>query len=243
MKKQNSNAQTVDTNSKVNLKIDWATHEAAKYACENWHYSKCTPAGKLVKIGVWENERFIGVVIFSRGANNTLGAPYGLSQTECCELTRIALHSHVNPVSRIMKLALIFLRKNSPGIRLIISFADPEQGHHGGVYQATNWIYNGKTNAADEYVVNGKRMHGRSMRALYGTHVGKKFIQKVLGSSKHRYIMPLDDEMRKKVKSLARPYPKRASSKDIVAVCDQQTEGGENPTDALQPKLIKLTAK
>jgi hypothetical protein len=31
---------------KPELKIDWASHEAAKYACENWHYSKCLPAGK-----------------------------------------------------------------------------------------------------------------------------------------------------------------------------------------------------
>ena len=52
---------------KPKLKVDWATHEAAKHSCVNWHYSKCLPAGKLVKIGAWENSKFIGVVIFSRG--------------------------------------------------------------------------------------------------------------------------------------------------------------------------------
>ena len=31
---------------KANLKIDWATHEAAKYACTNWHYSKSVPINK-----------------------------------------------------------------------------------------------------------------------------------------------------------------------------------------------------
>jgi|TARA_R110000772_G_scaffold186895_1_gene298082 hypothetical protein len=191
------------------LKLDWATHKAAKYAVENWHYSESMPSGKIVKIGVWENKTFIGVVLFSSGANNVLGKPYGLGQTECCELTRIALTNHLTPVSRIIKISFNFLRKSNPGLRLIISFADTDQGHHGGVYQATNWIYNGKTNSADEYIVFGKRLHGRSMRAKYGTHIGKNFIKIIKGSSKHRYLMPLDKEMAKQINLLAKPYPKR----------------------------------
>ena len=85
---------------KPTLKIDWATHEAAKYACEKWHYSRSVPVPPLVKIGVWENEKFVGVVIFSRGATPSLLRPFGLKQTEGCELTRIALTKHVTPVSR-----------------------------------------------------------------------------------------------------------------------------------------------
>lgn len=56
----------------TNLRLDWATHEAAKYACEKWHYSKCMPVNKTVKIGAWENDRFVGVVIFSPGATPAL---------------------------------------------------------------------------------------------------------------------------------------------------------------------------
>jgi hypothetical protein len=72
------------------LKIDWATHAAAKHAVENWHYSESMPAGKLIKVGAWENGRFVGVVIFGRGANNNIGKPYGLDQMAACELVRIA---------------------------------------------------------------------------------------------------------------------------------------------------------
>lgn len=218
---------------KVELKIDWATYEATKFACLNYHYSKCVPAGKIVKIGVWENKKFIGVVLFSRGANSSLGSPYGLTQTQCCELTRIALTKHHNPVSRILKIAFIFLRKHNKGMRLIVSFADTEQNHHGGVYQATNWIYSGMTKSADEYMVRGKRMHGRSMRALYQTHIGKDFIKIVKGSSKHRYLMPLDDEIKKSISHLAKPYPKRAGSIDSDASGFQSGDGGANPTSAL----------
>jgi len=99
--------------TKTNLKINWATHEAAKYACTNWHYSKSMPVGKIVKIGAWENEKFIGVVLFSRGAAPTLGAFLGLSQLESCELTRVALDKHINPVSKILSLAIKFLKKTN----------------------------------------------------------------------------------------------------------------------------------
>jgi hypothetical protein len=196
---------------KVNLKIDWASHEAAKYACLNWHYSKCLPVGKLVKIGAWENDKFIGVVIFGRGANKSLGEPYKLDQTECCELVRIALTNHKTPVSRIMSIAIKLLKNIHKQLKLVISFADSEQNHHGGIYQATNWVYVGKTNSADEYLYKGKRWHGRAFRKSLGSHLNymNKGLEIIQGSQKHRYLMPLDDNMRKQVQQLAKPYPKR----------------------------------
>lgn len=72
----------------TSLKIDWATHEAAKFACEKWHYSETMPVPPIVKIGVWENSKFIGVILFSRGASPDLLKPYGLTQYQGCELTR-----------------------------------------------------------------------------------------------------------------------------------------------------------
>lgn len=196
---------------KVNLKIDWASHEAAKYACLNWHYSKCLPVGKLVKTGAWENDKFIGVVIFGRGANKSLGEPYKLDQTECCELVRIALTDHKTPVSRIMSIAIKLLKNIHKQLKLVISFADSEQNHHGGIYQATNWIYVGKTNSADEYLYKGKRWHGRAFRKSLGSHLNymNKGLEIVQGSQKHRYLMPLNDEMKTKISILSKPYPKR----------------------------------
>lgn len=65
--------------SKADLRVDWATYEAAKYACEHWHYSKSLPLPPMVRIGVWENGKYIGVIIFSRGASPNLGKQYGLA--------------------------------------------------------------------------------------------------------------------------------------------------------------------
>lgn len=232
----------------VDLKLDWCSYEAAKYAVENWHYSKCLPNQKLVKIGVWEDAAFIGCICFGDGANPGMFKPYGLDYTEGCELVRIALKVHQSTVSRIISIAFKLLKERCPNIKLVVSFADPEQGHQGGIYQASNWIYAGMTQPSDEYIVNGRRMHGRALRNTRSTHKlknvaasnvmdwGRKVldpnIRKVEGSSKHRYLYPLTPEMQDKIEPLRKPYPKRASAK--ASPQTNAGKGGSIPTPTLQ---------
>ena len=228
---------------KADLRIDWATHEAAKYACVNWHYSGCLPAGKLVKVGAWENGKFIGVVLFGRGATPNLGRPYNLGQDECVELVRIALTKHDSPVSRIASLAMKFLSRSNPKLRLIVSFADQSQGHHGGIYQAGNWVYNGQGDPAKFYMIRGKLTHPRSIGA-------KGLVQNIHGArqidpnatvvdvpGKHRYLMPLDADMRERILPLAKPYPKRAKQ----AMDDNQSsqrQGGTDPHAPINGEMV-----
>lgn len=223
------------------LHIDWSTHEATDYACKHWHYSKTLPMPPLVKIGVWEFNRFIGVVLFSRGASANIMRPYGLTMQQGCELTRVALNSHVSPVSMIVKHAIKFLKKNSPALRLIVSFADPAYNHHGGIYQAGNWIYTGLTATKVEYLHNGRRLHTRQVSSTglvvqFGkqTRVPRPEDCKVVKlPGKHRYLMPLDKAMREQIAPLAKPYPKRAASIDSDACSSQLQKGGATPTAAL----------
>lgn len=173
----------------VDLRVDWCSHEAAKYAVEKWHYSRVMPAGKIAKIGVWEDDKFIGVVLYSWGANNHIGSPYGLKQIEVCELTRVALSKHLSPVSQIVAAAMALLRKQSPGLRLIVSYADPEQGHNGAIYQAMNWLYVGSSQAQRETLrLDGTIMHKKTAHSLYGSIVDLPK-SKILW--KHKYLYPL----------------------------------------------------
>lgn len=235
-------AQPAPMSSKPELRIDWATHKAAKYAVENWHYSKTLPVGKMVKVGVWEDSLFIGVVIYAWGANNNLGKPYKADMTECCELVRVALTAHKTPVSRIMAIAQKFLCRKSPGLRLIVSFADPFAGHHGGIYQAGGWVYAGASAPSYEFQLNGKRLN---KRAFTGSQFGggKASIAgvpdgavKVQTPGKHRYLMPLDAAMREQIAPLSRPYPKRTTRAKDQALGVQPSLGGETPTCTLQSK-------
>lgn len=224
---------------KADLRIDWATHDAAKYACVNWHYSGCLPSGKLVKVGAWESGKFIGVVLFGRGANNRMASAYDLQQDQACELVRIALTAHAAPVSQVAAQAIRFLKRQSAGLKLIVSYADPKQGHHGGIYQAGNWTYQGRSQAQRELLIGGVFTHKRSAHAKYGTASPEK-IAAMSGKRvefapvewKHRYLMPLDAEMRERILPLAKPYPKR----DKQAMADVQSEQRRGSTDRHAPK-------
>ena len=228
---------------KPDLKIDWASYDAAKYACENWHYSKTIPMPPIVKVGVWENGKFIGVVLFSRGASPMLGAAYGLNQTECCELTRVALTRHKTSVSRILSIAVKFLKKENKGIRLLISFADPAHGHHGGIYQGSGWIYSGQSIEKKDYIgPDGKKYLSRQVSE---SGVVKQFgkLTRVYKRSecisvpvpgKHRYLMPLDDAMREIIKPLSKPYPKRVKQ----AMTGDQPEQRRRDTDPPAPHSV-----
>ena len=220
--------------SKAVLRIDWATHEAAKDACLNWHYSKSLPVGKTVKVGAWENMRFIGVVIFAYGANNNIGKPYGLQQVECCELVRVALADHKTAVSKIVAIALKFLKKNSPGVRLVVSYADTAQGHYGGIYQAGNWVFSGTSKGATQYVLNGRIVHSMQVQTYIraGKLKSRAGLEKASAGDKHKYLMPLDDAMRAKIAPLAKPYPKSTRAKKQDSESPSEL-GGAVPTDAL----------
>ena len=205
-------------NSKSILKLDWASYGASRYAVEHWHYSESMPAGKMVKIGVWENCKYIGCILYGRGATPEIGKPFNLDQTEICELTRIALTTHINPVSRMISISLKMLKKLCPGIKLIVSYSDTAQGHHGGIYQAGGWIYVGSIKK-HAYIVCGKVYHPKTLYGKYG--IGgqsvpwlKKHVdpnaKMVRTKIKHKYLMPLNNYILKSLKDLSLPYPKRA---------------------------------
>lgn len=213
--------------------------KAARYAVEHWHYSKRMPMPPLVCFGAWEDGKYVGAVIFGRGANKDLFTPYGLDVTEGAELVRVALRRHVAPVSQIVAQAVRSLRRNNPGLRLLVSFADPYHGHHGGIYQALGWIYTGQCPADTRYRdTAGRVYHSRLVspsgwRTQYGKRTrvprtGDLEMFKIPG--KHRYVLPLDRKIRKQLAPLARPYPRgRSVEGDTPAVL--AGEVGSTPTD------------
>lgn len=185
-----------------------------------WHYSRRMPVGKLVRYGVWEQDQFVGAVVFARGASPHLGDRYRLDATEVAELVRVALSDHQAPVSQIVAAGLRLLRAANSRLRLVVSFADPGRGHHGGIYQAGNWIYSGQTPAKFDYLdQHGRRWVDRLVvpdgrvrqfgRITYGPRRADCTPIPVPG--KYRYLYPLDRAMRRKITPLAQPYPRGGS--------------------------------
>lgn len=214
--------------------------KAARFAVEHWHYSQSLPAGKLVKYGVWENERFIGCIVYSRGASDALGRPFGLDFTTCCELTRIALADHERPVTSYMAESVTMLTDNNPGLRAIVSFADPDRGHIGRIYQAANWIYTGTTQPGQSVRFEGKWIHDRNLRQSgFGTvsrgsrltSEQKRALPRRVTPGKHRYVLPLDKQLRRRVLKLAQPYPPAVEGSTVIRSSHQTRGGGATPPD------------
>ena len=156
------------------LLLAYASHRAVRQACLEWHYAGVVPVGKLIRIGVWEDGVFKGVLVYSRGASAPLARSWGLRPTEIAEITRIALRDHDAPVSRMIAISVRMIRRSNPGLRLLVSFADPAQGHHGGVYQAAGWSYVGLSDATKEYRIDGRWHHTRSA-VVKGRKMGVRY--------------------------------------------------------------------
>lgn len=224
----------------MSLRLDWCSNKAARYACEHWHYSKAMPTPPLISIGVWENDKFIGCILFSRGANAHIGDPYKLSVYEVCELTRVALTEHDAPVSKMISIAIKMIKRKEKKMRLVVSYADANEGHHGGIYQAGNWLYAGRTAPSYKYQDRtGRIWHSRQVspdgyKKQYGEK--RKVVKttdctKLWQEGKFRYLMPLDDDMRKQIEHLRQPYPKRA--KQAISSDQELAEGQHLPARSI----------
>jgi hypothetical protein len=225
--------------TKPSLVVALCDRKAAEYAVRHWHYSKVMPTGRLALYGVWEDRKFIGCVMFGRGALN-LGKFFGVPQEQASELLRVALRRHVTAVSRIISICIKLLKRDAPSLRAVVSYADSAQGHIGGIYQAGNWLYLG-TIGDPRYVINGRNAHARTVFSKYKTR-SIAWLQKHVDANarfaaalpKYKYAMGLDPAMQAKLKSGSKAYPKRATSIDNDASAFQAEEGGVNPTVALQ---------
>lgn len=77
------------------------------------------------------------------------------------------------PLSWLIARSVAALKKR--GAHLLVSFADAQHGHHGGVYRASNWHYAGMRSAGMEGVtVGGVFVPGRSANSRWGTRSPRK---------------------------------------------------------------------
>lgn len=200
------------------MRITLATSKAIKYACLKFHYAKCVPVAPLGYNVYNDKDEWCGVILYSWGANMHIGSPYGLAQGQVLELVRCALNGKQEATSMAVAMTLKQVKKDCPMCRLIVSYADSNQGHLGTIYQATNWIYEGKLggDASDSsIVIKGKKMHKKSVFSLYKTdslewlrkHVDPNAHMEI-GLGKQKYLFPLDKKMRKQILPLSKPYPK-----------------------------------
>lgn len=168
-------------------------------------------------------------------SGNSVFSFLGLDQITGAELTRVALTAHKTPVTRILSISLKFIKKHNPGLKALVSFADANVGHHGGIYQGNGWKYFGRSTATNQWFFRGKWRNDMKLNELFK---GKRDLLNKLPKrkldGKHKYVLFLDKELEELFKNSFKPYPKRVTSKDNVVSGFQPEEGGVIPTVTLQ---------
>lgn len=221
------------------MRLEIASRKAIEYACKNFHYSKSVPANPI-GFSVFENDHFISCVIYSQGANVHIGTPYGLSNGQCIELTRMALNGKQNSTSAILARSIKIIKHKLPLCKMLVSYADIDQNHFGTIYQATNWYYVGKMNegARQGFLINGRKRHNKSVHSMgykQNIDVVRKYLDpnaiEIKTKGKYKYLYPLTIDMKELCEKIKKPYPKK-SVKNIESDVTpfQEDEGGATPT-------------
>lgn len=100
-------------------------------------------------------------------------------QHEVIELRRLVLVDDTpkNTESFFIGWSLRWLKKNTD-IKTIVSYADPNYGHSGVIYKATNFKHVGMTSPGRVIIYNGKKYHDKTIRTKYKGKL-KPFAKKV----------------------------------------------------------------
>lgn len=162
-------------------------------------------------------EKLIGSIIYAHPVSNrAIGSICGdneLELDEVLELVRLYIHDGYgkNIESYVIGQSFKWLKINAPKIKVLISYADPEVGHTGSIYRATNWLYQGcgVSKLMPDYSIklfeNSEWIHSRSVGEKFGNKnptnlaktIGHSFFRKE-ETAKHRYIYFLCDKKEKK---------------------------------------------
>tara|TARA_Y100001938_G_C7883365_1_gene326142 strand:- start:52 stop:630 length:579 start_codon:yes stop_codon:yes gene_type:complete len=171
-------------------------YEDTKPFILNIHYAKRMPSISFA-YGLFFNKELVGMVSYGSPVSPSLcrGIAGKKNKKLVLELNRLVLkYNKKNEASMLVGKSLKLL----PKPKIIVSYADTQQGHQGYVYQASNFLFTGTTKARTDIAgKNGK--HSRH-------HLGDK-TKRVYRSAKHRYVFIIGNKKDKKQLTKQLKYP------------------------------------
>ena len=183
----------------------------AKPLIVNYHYSHKWTSCRYA-YGVYYDNMLIGCVVYGppvgRQAFTSITKTIRFDRTEVMELTRLWIADGYGTNIESYSIGQTFNYLKKEGIRVLLSYSDPNVGHLGKIYQATNWLYQGdRTMLVKSYklIINGEPLHYRTAVARYGSvkdNVLEKIdpnFTKLEDLRKHRYLYILNKKERKAI--------------------------------------------
>lgn len=111
--------------------------------------------------------RLVGAMVYGRMAT-TAWKKFGKKESDVIELRRLVFLDEAgrNSESRFIAWSLRWMKQNEPGIKVVVSYADPAHGHEGGIYKASNFEYHGLSGKDVAWYdpETKKTHHSRSLR-------------------------------------------------------------------------------
>lgn len=161
--------------------------------------------------GVYNEDLLVGVIMYGSPVNRSLcaGVCGKEEQDNVIELTRLWLQDGLpkNTASWVIASTVKLVNKE-----IIVSYADPQAGHVGYVYQASNWIYTGLSAKRTEMQVKGFEGHSKTLFDIYKTvaAIKERFgddARWVDRPRKHRYVYFNCGRLRRKALTKKLLYP------------------------------------
>jgi hypothetical protein len=196
-----------------------STQEASGFV-RSWHYSGSAPGG-LSYYGLLSDKRLVGVA--GVGAGSYPGVAKSVwslgDSTNTKELRRLVTLNGLEANAGSFFLSRV-IKHLDPSVEVLVSFADAGAGHHGGMYQASNFLYLGETSASYHYVnANGFFVHKRkpwdAARIAGRSETEQALLEgltRVDDPPKHKYAYAVSARARKELQQSALPFPKPAQS-------------------------------
>jgi hypothetical protein len=134
-----------------------------------YHYSGKVVTNSQLCFGIYLKGILLGAMEFGPPTDKRKMLPIvkGTTWNGMLELNRMAFSDALPPFceSRAISYALRWIKKNAPGIKWILSFADGTQCGHGTIYQATNfYLTQINKNCALFELPDGRVVHQNSLR-------------------------------------------------------------------------------
>ena len=162
-------------------------------AVERNHYAHAVSSGKTYWFSCGE-----ALVAWSIPANNNVSNFLIGKPKLVWELSRLwAPDGHKpNLLTQAIASTLKAFRHLEPEVRAVVSYADPNVGHKGGVYRAASWMYCGQCEEGRYYVdstgqvVSRRKFHSGS-KYLSKTEIEAMGYRQLKKPGKHRYAKGL----------------------------------------------------
>jgi hypothetical protein len=140
--------------------------ESASHIWLTKHYIKRDVPGLSLTLGVYSpTNELVGAIGFSQWV---VFAPPG-GRPDKWELRRLWLDDRCgkNSESRVIRVALRYIKKLCPHVKQIIAYSDLSVGHKGTIYRASGFIYDGETEVNEKNSYGSTKEIHRTVKRRY----------------------------------------------------------------------------